>query len=145
MIHEQLERPDQIRGMFDEICCGNQDAVHTCWAVFQFLHVIDDLYDRDHVVSIDTVGLALLGFTESIAANPFFQANRDILLGQLRVSVLEWVDSEKWRTREDIREKLAAEVLKSQYQNFFYLIASLCGGLHHMAAVTQKYRQYHWD
>jgi hypothetical protein len=145
MIHEQAERPEQIRAMFEEICCGNQDAVHTCWAVFQFLHVIDDLVDRDHDLPIETVGLSLLAFTEAVAANPFFQANRDILLGHMRVAVLEWVDSERWRKREDLREKIAAEVLKSQYQNFFYLIASLCGGLSHMSAITQKYRQYHWD
>lgn len=145
MIPEFAQRKQHFDTMFRELCCGNEDAVHVCWSVFQFLHVIDDLVDKDVPVTVDTVGLSLLTFTEAVAANAFFQANRDILLGALRVGVIEWLDSEKWKDRSDIREQMAALVLKSQYQNFFFLIASLCGGIAHMAAMTAKYRQYQWD
>jgi len=145
MIPEEAKRKAELDGMFADISLGNPDAVHVCWAVFQFSHVLDDLFDRDVTLPVETVGLALLTFTEAVAANPFFQANRDILLGSMRVSTVEWIDSENWRKREDIRERVAAEVLKSQYQNFFYTVAGLCGGIGHMQAMSAKYREYQWD
>jgi hypothetical protein len=145
MIPEFDQRRQHFDTMFRELCCSNEDAIHVCWSVFQFLHVIDDLVDRDVQVSVDTVGLTLLTFTEAVSANPFFQTNRDILLGALRVGVIEWLDSERWKLRPDVREQMAAMVMKSQYQNFFFLVASLCGGITHMAACAQKYRQFQWD
>jgi hypothetical protein len=145
MIHEYSEKQAHFDRVFQDLCLGNQEAIQVCHSVFQFLHIIDDLVDKDHPVPVDVVGVHLLDFIETVALNPFFQKHREALCGCLRVGVLEWVDSEKWRAREDVREKLAAEVLKSQYQNFFYLIAGLCGGISHMAAMTAKHREYQWD
>lgn len=145
MISEYEQQRDHFETMFQEICLGNTDAVHVCWSVFQFLHVIDDLVDKDKLVSPAAVGISLLMFTEAVSANPFFQQNRDALLGVLRVGVMEWVDSESWKVREDPRERAAAEVIKSGYQNVFYTVAGLCGGLVHMQAMTTKYRQFQFD
>lgn len=145
MIHEYGEKKAHFDGMFREMCAGDEDAFHVCWAVFQFLHVVDDLVDRDHPVTPEVVGLSLVVFIEAVAANLFFQKHRGPLLACLRTSVMEWVDSEKWRARADLREKLAAEILKSQYQNFFFLISGICGGLLHQHAMSTKFRQYQWD
>jgi hypothetical protein len=131
--------------MFEDICRGDQEALHVCWSLFRFLHVLDDMFDGDQEFSARAAGLSFLDFTETVACNPFFQAHRDLLCGSMRVALVEWIDSEAWRTREDLREKVAAEVLKSQYQNIFFLIASLVGGLPHMAAMSAKWRDYNWD
>lgn len=145
MIHEFVEKHAHFESVFQEVCLGDAEAIDVCRSVFQFLHIIDDLVDRDHPVSVDLVGEQLIVFIETLALNPFFQRHRNALCGCLRVSIIEWVDSEKWRARQDVREKIAAEVLKSQYQNFFYLVAGLCGGVKHMSAIAAKYRQYQWD
>lgn len=145
MIPEAAERGTQLDAMFRECACGDENAVHVCWAVFRFLHMLDDLVDRDVDVPADTVGLTLISFVEAVAANPFFQANRTELLTCLRVGILEWMESEAWKRRGDLKSALAAEVLKSSYQNFFYLVASLCGGLVHMRGMSAKYRDYQWD
>jgi hypothetical protein len=135
----------RLDAMFRELCCGSEDALHVCWAFYQFLHVVDDLVDRDVPVAVDTVGFHLIAFTEVVACNPFFQAHRDLLMGAFRVAVVEWLDSEEWAKREDVWDKMAARVLKSQYQNLFFLIASLCGGVAHMRAMTAKYREYQYQ
>lgn len=145
MIHEFEERGQHLDTMFRELCAGNEAALDVCWSAYRFLHVIDDLVDRDHPVPVVEVGMSLLAFTDTVSLNPFWQQYARELLAVLRVGVLEWVDSEQWRTREDVREKLAAEVIKSGYQNFFYSIAGFCGGLAHMQAMTAKYRQFQWD
>ena len=145
MIHEFVEKPTHFEALFQEVCMGDPDAVEVCRSVFQFLHIIDDLVDRDHPVPVELIGEQLLVFIETVALNPFFQRHRSALCGCLRVGVIEWVDSEKWRLRTDVREKIAAEVLKSQYQNFFYMVAGLVGGVKHMSAMAAKYRQFQWD
>jgi hypothetical protein len=145
MIHELPKRGPELEAMFRELCRDDQHAVNACWAAWRFLHVIDDLADRDHPVPVADVGIALLDFTETAALNPFWQSHARELAAVLRVGVMEWVDSEKWRQREDVREKLAAEVIKSGYQNLFYLIAGLVGGTSHMQAMTEKWRQFQWD
>jgi hypothetical protein len=139
------DHKQKIDTIFTEVCCGDQNAFHACWAVYQFLHVIDDLVDRDQEVDARTVGLTLVVFTEAVSANPFFQANRDVLLGTFRTGVMEWIDSEAWRKRSDIKDQMAAEVIKSGYQNFFFQVAYLCGGPAHMNAMSEKHREYCWD
>lgn len=145
MIHELEQRGVHFDAMFRELCLGNEDAVKVCWSVFRFLHVLDDLFDRDHPVTPADLGLSLLSLVETLSENPFWLAHVGSLLPVLRVGVMEWIDSEAWRARTDVREKLAAEVLKSGYQNFFYAIAGVLGGTVHMQAMTEKYRQYQWD
>jgi hypothetical protein len=139
------ELKEKIGQIFNDVSCGDQDAVHVCWSVYQFLHVIDDLVDRDQVLDARTVGLTFLVFTEAVAANPFFQANRNVLLGALRIGVIQWVDSEAWKKRDDLKCQMAAEVIKSGYQEFFFQVAYICGGLSHMQAMAEKHREYCWD
>jgi hypothetical protein len=128
----------------EEIVCGDASARQFVWAYYAFIHVIDDLFDRDVPLDAGTVALAFINYTETVAANPFFQAHRDFLLGLMRAGVLAWADSEEWRARPDVREKLAAEVIKSSYQEVLWAVAGLCGGLVHQRVMTSKYREYDW-
>jgi hypothetical protein len=139
------ELKEKIGQIFHDVARGDEHAVHVCWSVYQFLHVIDDLVDRDQALDARTVGLSFLVFTETVAANPFFQANREVLLGALRTGVIEWIDSEAWKNRDDLKCRMAAEVIKSGYQGLFFQVAYLCGGLAHMQAMSEKHREYCWD
>jgi hypothetical protein len=143
----KVETPDWKRAryeMFREICRGDEAAISLCWSLYQFLHVLDDLVDRDVPVTPEMVGLSFLSCVETFAANPFFQQHRDLILGALRPAVIQWVNSEEWRKRDDVREKVAAEVIKSGYQDVFYLIAGLVGGLPHQLEVAARWREYDW-
>jgi len=145
MMTMNVELRGKIGQIFSDVACGNQEAVHVCWSVYQFAHVVDDLVDRDQVLDARTIGMTFLVFTETVSANPFFQANREVLLGALRTGVVGWIDSESWKHRDALKCKLAAEVLKSSYQEFFFQVAYLCGGLLHMQAMSEKHREYCWD
>ena len=63
----------RLDAMFRDLCCNDESAVHVCWSVFQFVHVLDDLVDRDKEVAVETVGLSFIILLETVAANPFFQ------------------------------------------------------------------------
>jgi len=144
MTEDQKTRQESIDRLFTEISCGNPAARQFCWAAYRWLHVVDDLFDRDYEVPVAHVALSLIEFTESVAANPFFQENRNFLLGVFRCGVLQWSQSEEWRTRADPREKIAAEVIKSGYQELFWAVAGLCGGIVFQNEISTKHREYDW-
>lgn len=127
---------------FTEIANGNDDAAHFCASVHAFAHLIDDLYDKDHTPKPEDVAWVLAGFITDIAENPFFQAHRAQLLAAIRSSLLSWVSSEQFKAREDVRDKLAAEVLKSGYQDVFFVVADLVGGMNHALVMSTKWRGY---
>lgn len=131
--------------VLEEVCKGDPNAVGMCAAWYQFAHVLDDLVDRDKPVSPDEVGTLMLGVIEGLAGNPFFQANAAHLLPVMRLGALNWVESERLRQSEDVREKLSAEVYKSIYQEVFWLTAGLCGGVKHQLEMMRKHRRVDWE
>ena len=133
--------PD-VHAALAEISSGDERAHQFLVTTYEFIHLLDDLIDRDEERSSVEVGLIVYSFIETIAANEFFQAHRAVLLGSLRSGVISWVASEQFRKREPVVDKLAAEVLKSGYQELFYLVASITGGMKHAMSMSSKYRSY---
>lgn len=125
---------------FEEIANGNEPARQCCWAIYGFLHLIDDLYDRDHVVSPEEMATVVVAFQETVAANPFFQTHREALLALLRVAWTSWVSSEGPPVQD--APEGTGDVLKSAYQEIFFFIASVTGGLPYGLAMSRKYRGY---
>jgi len=116
-----------------------------CAAWYNFCHVLDDLVDRDKPVTAERVGMMVLGVLEGLATNPFFQTHAAALLPVFRLGALNWVESERLRAEGDERERWAAEVFKSLYQEVFWLTAGICGGREHQLAMMRKHRKVDWD
>lgn len=127
---------------FAEIANGDESARQFCVVFFEFVHLLDDLADKDKARSPVEVVAVVCAALETFAANPFFQAHRDLLLGAIRVGGIAWTASESFRRREGVVDRMAAEVLKSGYQEVFFAVAAITGGMAHAAAMSEKYRGY---
>lgn len=127
---------------FREIAAGDENAYEFCRAVFEWVHVFDDLIDRDKPVETEAAVLTHLKLFAVLAQNPFFQHFRADLLQALQTAALAFAASERLNNAPDIQDKLAAQVLKSQYQDVFFRVAFLVGGTKHAMEMDKKHRGY---
>lgn len=130
--------------ILEVVCHGNREALGFCKAFYDFLHLLDDLFDKDVEVTAERLGVVVVRAVTEFSSNPFFQRYRDLLVPSIQTAIVSWVDSESWKSRVDLREQVAAQVLKSQYHEVFYLVAGIVGGLGHQMQVTRMFRQYDW-
>jgi len=141
---------------FKEICklstegeehCGirgrNDDAFDFCKSLYDYFHLIDDLFDRDVARSPeDVIGAAInLLFA---CHNRFFQEHWSQLAPVVVSSSHAWAASERLRKSDKPEDKLAAEVLKSQYQDIFFFVAQIIGGSAHALEMDKKWRGYNF-
>lgn len=127
------------------VCADNVDAGKFCLALVEWLHMIDDVQDKDKQLSpADLVRINLTAIDE-ISNNPFFQANNVSLTTLLTQAFRSWADSCEWERRTDVRDRRAADVFKSQYHEVIWHVAYLVGGWSHMSAMTVQYRHVDHD
>jgi hypothetical protein len=120
----------------------NPDAVTFARILYRFIHLLDDLFDHDRERSAEDVALTFFGLLDHVSSNPFYQAHKNEILPILFSSAKAWAASERLRKSENVQEQLAAEVLKSQYQDVFFQIATLAGGIEFGHQWEAKYRTY---
>jgi hypothetical protein len=128
---------------FREICKGDQEAYEFCESFYEYVHVMDDLIDRDN--GVPSPGLAVAAFLKLayvLSFNIFYQRHKDTLMPVIHAGLLEFVDSEIWKLRDTEEEKTIAEVLKSSYQNIFFMVAFCVGGVAHQFEMSNKHRGY---
>jgi hypothetical protein len=130
--------------IFKEISNGDPYAYDFCRTLFEWVHASDDLIDKDKEISLDFWIHANIKLLDMAGSNPFFRKHHKQLMVVIRSSALAYVASEKYRKHDDVRNVLAAEVLKSEYQNVFFEVAFLTGGFSFQRAISEKYRDYHW-
>lgn len=135
---------EELSKIFSLIANGDRDAEAFCHTVYHFFHLIDDLYDGDKDRRTpDEVAGYTAATLETFMMNPFVQAHREQILGVLRVSAFQWIHSERLKSGDrDVKNAVVAEVLKSAYQEIFYLVASLTGGIRHAIEMGTKFRDY---
>jgi len=132
--------------VFQEVCAGNRDALAFCHVFLHWVHFIDDVIDNDAPPRTqESIVRLQLEAALTFAFNPFFQANKASLSPLVLQGVKAYADSIAWALRPDGRDRKAAEVLKSQYQEVFWHVAFLCGGYEHMDRITKAYRTYDYD
>ncbi len=132
--------------IFTEVCQGNQDAIEFCLAFLEWVHLIDDFIDQDKLLNNPEVVMRTnLRMAVVLSMNPFYQQFKAQLLPLMVAGVKAFADSLEWVNREDVRDRLSSEVLKSNYQEVFWYVAFLIGGYGHMDAMTKKYRHYNYD
>ncbi len=131
--------------VFKEITCGNQAAFDFCNSFFRWVHMLDDLVDRDKEVPAGAVSFLSYSLFHTLACNEFFQQHKASLLPVMLISSQAWADSESWKKRTDVLHRITSQVLKSAYQEVFLMVAALCGGIAHMQKISETYRDYNYD
>jgi hypothetical protein len=127
------------------VCAGNKEAFVFCETLVGWLHWIDDMADRDRTWQpSDTVRINLAALA-TFAANPFFQKHRTALMSLLTQAFCGWLDGEQWAKRANVRERRAADVIKSTYHEVIWHVAYLVGGWNHLRHVTATCRAYDFD
>ena len=123
---------------------GDADAKRFLGTFVEFAHVLDDVVDKEPVSDAELMR-AVIRWTAEVSENPFFQRNRSGIMAVIVVSVNAWIDSNRWSARPDIRERIAADVLKGMYHEVVYLVAFLCGGWERMRVLSELAREYDFE
>jgi hypothetical protein len=134
--------PEQV---FAEIANGNADAAEFCDTFWNWCHYLDDAIDKDKELDAKTYVFANVKLLHVVATNSFFQRNRDVLLALMLAHSVTYVQSVDWEKRPNPLDRFTSQVLKSSYQEVFFYVAFLCGGLRHQVAMAEKYRAYQFD
>jgi hypothetical protein len=127
---------------FREMSGGDEAAFDFCTTFFDYTHTLDDLIDKDKPVPNETVIGVFLKLFSCLSSNVFWQKNQTVLMPVIHSSAMAFVASERLRQSDDIQNKLAAETLKSQYQDVFFFVAFLTGGYRLAFEADKKYRGY---
>lgn len=128
-----------------EISNGDREAATFCMALRQFFHLIDDLWDRDRLVTQEHIARTIAGLFTAVVANPFWHRHSMVLLPLIVNGLRAWLDSDIWSKQGEKWQIVAADVFKSYYHEIFYQVAYITGGWEHMSAMTEKYRRVNWD
>src|SRR5208282_5487773 len=124
---------------FKDIARGDAAAEEFLSSLYIWFHKQDDLIDRDKAVPADVTAGFDFHILNTFASNVFFQAHKDFILPVLLTGALAWIASEERKHSEDVLERIAGQVLKSQYVDVFLAVAFLRGGFDHAVAMSRKY------
>lgn len=128
-----------------EISNGNEDAHRFMRAFYIWIQIQDDLFDKDHEVKASQLASSNMNLLFEVSQNPFYQEHRAVFLPVIVSASLAWVASEDFAKREGALDRLSSQVIKSQYQDVFFQVALLVGGIDHCLAMQAKYRSYYFD
>lgn len=127
------------------VCKDNQAAMVFCEAFVQWVHWIDDLVDKDKLWlprDVVTVNLnAALAFSD----NAFFQQHKPQLMPLIIQAFRAYGDSNYFEKRQEVRDRRAADILKSTYHEVVWHVAYICGGWEHLTEVTKRCRIFDYD
>lgn len=107
---------------------GDPHAVQFCKVLYRFIHLLDDLVDGDKKRDADEISGLFFALLAQLSKNPFWLRHHATLLPVLYSSSRAWAASERLRTSENLKDRVAAEYLKSQYQDVFFMVAALLDG-----------------
>ena len=130
---------------FKDIARGDATAEEFLSVLYCWVHMRDDLIDKDKAVAPETAAGLDFRILLTFAQNPFFQKHQDFLLPVLMVGALAWVASEDRKNSPEVLARIEGQVLKSQYVDVFLAVAFLAGGWEHAVQMSRKYREYSFD
>jgi hypothetical protein len=132
----------EIETAFREMSNGDDAAYDFCRTFYDFVHTLDDLIDRNKSLAPETIVGVFLKLFSCLTGNTFWQKHSASLLPVIHSSAMAFAASERLRQQDDVQNKLAAETLKSQYQDVFFYVAFLTGGSALAIKVDKAYRGY---
>jgi hypothetical protein len=124
-----------------EACAnGNPFARQFCVALYEFLHLIDDLVDRDvsPPPTDEQIGKLCVQLILTIGGNPFYQDNRPALEALILRGFGAWLDANELERNQ----KVEGKVLKSWYHELFWHVSTITGGWDRSRDICRKYRAF---
>jgi hypothetical protein len=128
-----------------EVTKGNEFAARFLLSFLAYVHMIDDLHDKDHEVTDKQLVHHHFWILEEFALNPWVRDNAALLWSVVVCGTNAWLDSNQWQRDQSFNKRIAADVIKSSYQEVVFLTAYLCGGADHMQMMSKKYRDYNFE
>lgn len=128
-----------------EISNGNEAAHRFMRAFYIWVQMNDDLFDKDKPVTASQLVSANMNLLIEVSNNSFYRENSNVFLPVIMSASLAWVASEDFAKREGTLERVASQILKSQYCDVFFQTALLVGGMDFCLAMQAKFRSYYPD
>lgn len=129
-----------LEATFQEITKGDRAAQEFCWSFYRMVHAIDDLVDREPGADVKTICIDILRGLHVFSHNTFYEAYKGHLWPLIHQAVVTFVYSNDLLARPDTRSRVIGEVVKSEYQCVFFMVAFLLGGIEHQLAMQNKFR-----
>src|SRR5512146_1929752 len=126
-------------------CNGNREAELFCEAFIRWCHWMDDIVDTDKAWSLQETVEVNLQILLTLPANPFYEQHKSSLMPLIIQAFRAFVDSTRMEMAPDVRDRRAADVLKSNYHEVIWHVAFLVGGFDHMTEVTRMCRKFNYD
>lgn len=134
-----------IHKAFTDIAAGSKDAYDFMASFYQWVHSLDDLIDKDLSVPLEQSIEKELNFIITVSSNPFFLEHRQKYYPLLLTGALAYLESERFKRHPSVLERIGSQVLKSQYQEVYFMTAYLTGGWRHMVEMSRLYREFDFD
>jgi hypothetical protein len=134
-----------------EMLRGDAAGVQFLVTYMRWAHWIDDIVDGDRAWDAEAVARVNLEAVVVFSENAFFLRHRERLAPLIVQAWRAFGDSIQWERRADVKDRRAADVLKSNYHEVYwhsaYLAATEKGedGWAHLTAMTKKFRVFDYD
>jgi hypothetical protein len=127
-----------------EIMRGHQGAADFIELIVELLHFWDDLVDRDHPVTDDTINDRMFKALITLPRNPFYMSNFSVLNTVLMNAITNWHVANKFeRDHPDDEYRMRiAYILRSSYVDLITTSALLVGGTAWAIEVGEMIRLY---
>jgi hypothetical protein len=131
--------------LFHECANGDEEAFKLGTAIYQYIDWLDNVIDSDIEQPFEYSAKTSLQLFLVLTYNKFWHVHHEKLAPLLVTAYNSWLDSEALRAHGDYRVRIAADVLKGHFMEFFYQIAFITGGYDLMRAVSKKWRGFDFD
>lgn len=135
----------------EKVCLGNVPAMEFCFAFLKWCHWIDDTIDQDQNWQPDDVVRTNLEALVVFSDNGFFQRHKGAILPLIIQAFRAFADSNQWEGRGEVKDRRAADVLKSLYHEVFWHVGFLCAveknldAWAHLTEITTRFRAFDYD
>lgn len=134
----------QLTGLFDEICCGNPDALRFVMHWNLFCHGVDDIVDMPEFRESPEQIVSVFAEANVLFTLPFYQANFAKLQTTVMLVANAYADSVAWEKSSELHQQRLSDVLRSYGNEMLIAIALICGGYQHMRRMSPKIRERSW-
>lgn len=127
--------------LYNEVTCGNSDALTFLLHWHAYCHGIDDIVDEG-----GNAEQVLAAFAEAnlLYTLPFYQSNFSKLQTTVMLITNAYADSVAWERSDRVGRRRMADVLRFCGNEMVLAVALICGGFKHMRAMSPILRENSW-
>lgn len=130
------------REFLQQVLQGQTAPILFCETLFRISQTLDDLIDKDRLVSDEKVYDAFWQALIELPANPFYRTHEPYLRPLMAAALQDWRDSVKLERRGDYHGRTLAFVLRDQLTSLVVQCAYLVGGMAWMQQVSEAVRMH---